>query len=58
MTAAEFIQETIKPKYARHAKVVVQPAKGLGAVYALKPADQLPEDNLDQTIFIRLEQIA
>ena len=58
MTAQEFINLTIVEEYRPFAKVIVSNAKRLGQHYALKPNDVLPPDDNDNTIFLRVEDLA
>jgi hypothetical protein len=56
MTAKELIEKVIYKAHQGNAKVMVAPARGY-AHYPLKPNDQVPEDNDDQTIFIHISDL-
>ncbi len=57
-TAQEYIDMVVARKYRPFAKVIVSRAKALGQHYALKPEQELPPDDEDNTILIRVEDTA
>ena len=54
MTAQEFLDSAIQKRLRNDAHVVVIPAKKMGVGYRLKPDQEVPDDNDEQTIYIRI----
>ena len=58
MTAQEYIELVVKKRYQPFTKVVVSKAKQMGQHIILKPDQELPPDDDDNTIFIRVDDTA
>ena len=57
MTADQFLEKTVQKRLRGDAHVIVMPAKKMGVGYRLKGDQEIPDDNDEQTIYIRIPGI-